>query len=161
MFIVCSSDWKFGASSVAWASRNRTNTHISVLLHHVSHQVRGVLRDRAYPDLCSCVRQAPSGPACRVQSLSLGTKRHSHIYSVFLFCDSSSENSINSLMFTSMDPGCFHGNPSIALELPFYVNLLLMGGETKESKQSREPLAPKTDKQGKEEGKHLCHLPGF
>lgn len=79
--------------------------------------------------------------------LSLKTKCHSYsnINSVFLFT-STSENSINSSMFTSMNQGCFHSNTSNSLELPFYVNLLLMEDETKESTQKRESLVPKTDR---------------
>lgn len=63
-------------------------------------------------------------------------------------------------MFTSMNQGCFHSNASNSPELQFYVNLLLMEDETKESKQSRETLVPETGKQNREEGKEMWHLLG-
>lgn len=56
-------------------------------------------------------------------------------------------------MFTSMNQGCFHSNTSNSLELQFYVNLLLTEDKAKETRQNRETLTPKTDKQNKEDGK--------
>ncbi|KAI4543663.1 hypothetical protein MG293_006457 [Ovis ammon polii] len=67
--------------------------------------------------------------------------------------ESTSKNSINSLMFTSMNQGCFHSNTSNSLELQFYVNLLLTEDKAKETRQNRETSTPKTDKQNKEDGK--------
>lgn len=55
-----------------------------------------------------------------------------------------------------MNQGCFHSNTSNSLELQFYVNLLLTEDKAKETRQKRETLTPKADKQNKRMGsKHV------